>query len=305
MFVKTLKENVDWLSTSPQLNDPGISLHPVFPFAVCPTCPQRHFPLCVSKFTRFFLYLPSISWRVCPLSWLLLTSALPFSLCAPLRPLSPSFVLFTPGSLFLFLVCLSENTWYSAFLHSFPRSLFLSPLLHTQICKTDSRVCSYKWHSSLQRNKTHLHHLIILILAFTIILISAAFLILFPLSVSLINYTSFLFVIYFYARITLFNVKIVLYLSYFSFPFTNTIVFSTVHDLYPIMHYLLHLLSRCTFTFISSCNIVVSCVISPYAWREAWSQGEIKFPPFFPPHGKGQKVWIDSCFPFTFILGPS
>lgn len=36
---------------------------------------------------------------------------------------------------------------------------------------------------------------------------------------------------------------------------------------------------------------------------EAWSQGEIKFPAFFPPpRRKGQKVWIDSCFPFTFIF---
>lgn len=104
-----------------------------------------------------------------------------------------------------------------------------------------------------------------------------------------------------------FNIKIILYLSLI-FLFLSQIL--SCFQLYIICIKLCTiyciLLSRYTFTFISSCNIVISCVISPYAWREAWSQGEIKFPPFFPPpHRKGQKVWIDSCFPFTFILGPS
>lgn len=40
-----------------------ISLHPVFPFSIHPMCSQRHFSLCMSKFTRFFLQRLSISCR--------------------------------------------------------------------------------------------------------------------------------------------------------------------------------------------------------------------------------------------------
>lgn len=84
------------------------------------------------------------------------------------------------------------------------------------------------------------HRLVILILTFTISFISA--LILSPLNISLTNHTWLFSYINFYARTTFFQCdrSFCIFLFYFSFPFTNTIVFSIIRDLYPIVHYLMY-----------------------------------------------------------------
>lgn len=94
-FVKSF-ERKRRLAVISQTNDPGFSLHPVFPFPVYSTCPQRHFPLCVSKFTRLFLY--SLFYLVaCLPSFLAASNLRPFFLsacCVTVSLLSSLHVLF-------------------------------------------------------------------------------------------------------------------------------------------------------------------------------------------------------------------
>lgn len=94
-FVKSF-ERKRRLAVISQANDPGISLHPVFPFPVYSTCLQRHFLLCVSKFTRLFLYSPFYLVACLP-SFLAASNLRPFFLsacCVTVSLLSSLHVLF-------------------------------------------------------------------------------------------------------------------------------------------------------------------------------------------------------------------
>lgn len=124
--------------------------------------------------------------------------------------------------------------------------------------------------STKKKRARDLHHPRLLILTFTISVISAALSILPFLNISLTNYTSsfsctFIVLRTFILALHIFQRNRPLYIFLLSIfpPFTNTILSSTVIYIQLCTTY--SAIPRCTFAFISSCNIVVSCAILPYA----------------------------------------
>lgn len=141
-FVKTFRKRIS-IGRHSVSNASGISLHPVFPFPVCPTCPQRHFPLCVSKFTRFFLYPlpPPLPFLFCGVSLpSFLTSSKPRPFFPSVRPitvpLSPSFAFFTHALSYPFQK--ARDTAFPPTSVIFPAQFFSPPCLpslHTKFLR--------------------------------------------------------------------------------------------------------------------------------------------------------------------------